>query len=241
MSYPLIKLTISHIEDFRRCINDNDHLILNNKPYRRSWNILCACMDRIEDTARYLNSKVLGEKHDYGCAFDLMEFLSHSASLLDCVDTIIETLKAEDKIKSPAIIFKEKEITNQNKLDERLSKIKDKKPYKNEDDLYFEYIRSIGVVHPNSTNHHLYFQEYKKEVSPFLIWNGLVGLTDGDISLHIYDSDGEDDGIHSLKLQLTEIYAYIINRYNRILVLKDIFLFSNKKPNNKTKNTENTV
>lgn len=223
MSYPLIKLTISHIEDFRRCINDNDHLILNNKPYRRSWNILCACMDRIEDTARYLNSKVLGEKHDYGCAFDLMEFLSHSASLLDCVDTIIETLKAEDKIKSPAIIFKEKEITNQNKLDERLSKIKDKKPYKNEDDLYFEYIRSIGVVHPNSTNHHLYFQEYKKEVSPFLIWNGLVGLTDGDISLHIYDSDGEDDGIHSLKLQLTEIYAYIINRYNRILVLKDIF------------------
>ena len=223
MSYPLIELPISYIEEFRRCVDNNDHLILNNKPYRQTWNILCACMGRIEDTARYLNSKLLGEKHDYGCAFDLMEFLSHSASMLDCIDTIIETLKAEDKIKNSAIIFKGKEITNQGKLDERLSRIRDKKPYKNEDDLYFEYIRSIGVVHPNNTNHHPYFQQYKKEVSPFLIWNGLVGLTGGDISLHVYDSDGEDDGIHSLKLQLAEIYAYIINRYNRIPVLKDVF------------------
>lgn len=223
MSYPSIKLPISHIEEFRRCVNDNDHLILNNKPYRQSWNNLCACMDRIEDTAKYLNSKVLGEKHDYGCAFDLMEFLSHSASMLDCIDTIIETLKAEAIIKDPGIIFKGKVVTDRKKLKERLDKTKIKKPYKNEDDLYFEYIRSIGVVHPNGTNHHPYFQQYKKEVSPFLIWNSLVGLTGGDISLHVYDSNGVDDGIHSLKLQLAEIYAYIINRYNRILVLKDVF------------------
>lgn len=180
-------------------------------------------MDRIEDTAKYLNSKVLGEKHDYGCAFDLMEFLSHSASMLDCIDTIIETLKAEAIIKDPGIIFKGKVVTDRKKLKERLDKTKIKKPYKNEDDLYFEYIRSIGVVHPNSTNHHPYFQQYKKEVSPFLIWNSLVGLTGGDISLHVYDSNGVDDGIHSLKLQLAEIYAYIINRYNRIPVLKDVF------------------
>lgn len=223
MSYPSIKLPISHIEELRRCVNDNDHLILNNKPYRQSWNNLCACMDRIEDTAKYLNSKVLGEKHDYGCAFDLMEFLSHSASMLDCIDTIIETLKAEAIIKNPGIIFKGKVVTDRKKLKERLDKTKIKKPYKNEDDLYFEYIRSIGVVHPNSTNHHPYFQQYKKEVSPFLIWNSLVGLTGGDISLHVYDSNGVDDGIHSLKLQLAEIYAYIINRYNRIPVLKDVF------------------
>lgn len=223
MSYPSIKLPISHIEELRRCVNDNDHLILNNKPYRQSWNNLCACMDRIEDTAKYLNSKVLGEKHDYGCAFDLMEFLSHSASMLDCIDTIIETLKAEAIIKDPGIIFKGKVVTDRKKLKERLDKTKIKKPYKNEDDLYFEYIRSIGVVHPNSTNHHPYFQQYKKEVSPFLIWNSLVGLTGGDISLHVYDSNGVDDGIHSLKLQLAEIYAYIINRYNRIPVLKDVF------------------
>lgn len=196
---------------------------MNNKPYRQSWNNLCACMDRIEDTAKYLNSKVLGEKHDYGCAFDLMEFLSHSASMLDCIDTIIETLKAEAIIKDPGIIFKGKVVTDRKKLKERLDKTKIKKPYKNEDDLYFEYIRSIGVVHPNSTNHHPYFQQYKKEVSPFLIWNSLVGLTGGDISLHVYDSNGVDDGIHSLKLQLAEIYAYIINRYNRIPVLKDVF------------------
>lgn len=223
MSYSPIELPISYIKEFRRCVNNNGHLILNNKPYRQTWNILCACMDRIEDTAKYLNSKVLGEKHDYGCAFDLMEFLSHSASMLDCIDTIIETLKAEDKIERPAIIFKGKEITNQDKLDERLSNIKDKKPYKNEDDLYFEYIRSIGVIHPNNTYRHSYFQQYKKEVSPFLIWNGLVGLTGGDISLHVYDSNGGDDGIRSLKLQLAEIYTYVINRYNRIPVLKDVF------------------
>lgn len=223
MSYPSIELPISYIEEFRRCVNNNDHLILNNKPYRQTWNILCACMDRIEDTARYLNSKVLGEKHDYGCAFDLMEFLSHSASMLDCIDTIIETLKAESIIKNPEIIFKGKVVTNQKRLKERLTKLKTKKPYKNEDDLYFEYIRSIGVIHPNNTNHHPYFQQYKKEVSPFLIWNGLVGLAGGDISLHVYDSNGEDDGIHSLKLQLAVIYAYIINRYDRIPILKDVF------------------
>lgn len=222
MNYPLIKLPIKYIEEFRRCVNDNDHLILNNKPYCQTWNILCACMDRVEDTARYLDSKVLGEKHDYGCAFDLMEFLSHSASMLNRIDAIIETLGAENIIKEPEIIFKEKVITDQKKLKKRLARIKTKKPYKNEDDLYFEYIRSIGVIHPNSTNHHPYFQQYKTEVSPFLIWNGLARLTGEDISLHIYESNSQDDGIHSLKLQLAEIYAYIINRYNRILVLKDV-------------------
>ena len=32
-------------------------------------------------------------------------------------------------------------------------------------------------------------------------------------------------GYRSLRLQLAEIYAYIIDRYNRILVLKDVFCF----------------
>lgn len=223
MSYQSIKLPISHIEKFRRCVNDNAHLILNNKSYHQNWNILCACMDRIEDTANYLNSKILGEKHDYGCAFDLMEFLLHAASMLDCIDTIIATLEAENAIENPKIIFKGKVITNQKALDKRLSKIRDKKPYKNEDDLYFEYIRSIGVIHPNNTDHHPYFQQYKKEVSPFLIWNDLIGLSSGGMSLHVYDSDGKDNNIHSLKLQLSEIHEYIINRYNRILILEEVF------------------
>lgn len=222
MSYPSIELPINYIEEFRKCLNDNYHLILNNKSYHQSWNILCACTDRIEDTVGYLNSKVLGEKYSYGCAFDLMEFLLHSASMLNCIDTIVETFKAENKIKEPTVIFKGKTVTNREKLDKRLAQIRKKKPYKNEDDLYFEYIRSIGVIHPNNTNRHLYFQRYKKEVSPFLVWNGLTGLSDGDVSLHVYDSNGEDDSIRNLKLQLAEIYAYIINRYNRIPILKNV-------------------
>ena len=223
MSYPLIKLSIRYIEEFRKCVNNSSYLILNNQPHSQSWNILCACMDRIEDTTKYLNSKTLGEKHDYGCAFDLMEFLSHSASMLDCIDTITETLKAEKAIETPEVIFKGKTITNRKKLNERLAKIKRKKPYANEDDLYFEYIRSIGVVHPNKTSRHQYFQRHKKEVSSFFIWNSLIGLADGDISIHVYDSNNKDNSIRILKLKLAEIYAYIVNRYNRIPTLENIF------------------
>ena len=221
MDYPPIKLSINHITDFRGYVHDNRHLILNNEPYRKKWNILCACMDRIEDIAKYLNSRILGKGDNHSCAFDLIEFLSHSASMLDCIDTLIETLGAENEIDIPETIFKGKMITNQEKLDEKLARIRRRKPYKNEDDLYFEYIRSIGAVHPNDTDRHPYFQQYEKEVSPFLIWNHLIGLSDGDIALHIYDSDIQG-GIHSLKLQLSEIYAYIANRYNRILLLKQV-------------------
>lgn len=222
INYPSIKLPIDYIENFRKDVTNNSYLILNNESYRNEWNIICACMDRIEDTTRYLNSKVLGEKHDYGCAFDLMEFLSHSASMLDCIDTIAETIKANCTIESSDIIFKSKVITDQNKLNERLAKVQKNKPYKNEDDLYFEYIRSIGIVHPSSTDHHPYFQQFEKEVSPFLIWNRFVGLTDGDISLHIYDFNGKES-FHSLKLELSEIYEFIASRYNRIQALNTAF------------------
>ena len=221
MSYPLIELPIDYIKEFRESINKRRHLILNNGLYRKEWNILCACMDRIEDAVRYLNSKVLGEKNNYGCAFDLIEFLSYSAVMLDCVDTLIEILKAKNEIDVPEVIFRGKTITNQEELDDRLARICRKKPYKNEDDLYFEYIRSIGAIHPNDTDRHPYFQQYKKEVSPFLIWNKFMGLSDGDIALHVYDSDGTND-IHSLRLQLSEIYAYIMSRYNRMLILKKV-------------------
>ena len=222
MSYSPIKLPIRYIEEFRKCVNNNDHLILNNERYYKTWNILCACMSRIEDTARYLNSKTLGEKHDYGCAFDLIEFLLHSGSMLNCIDTMIKTLKAQDSFDIPAIIFKGKLVTNQAELRKQLARTRKNRPYKNEDDLYFEYIRSISAAHPDNTDHHPYFQQYIKEVSPFLVWNSLLGITGGDISLHIYGANGEED-IHSLKIQLTEIYAYIIDRYNRLLTLKSIF------------------
>lgn len=222
INYPSIKLPIDYIKNFRKDVTNNSYLILNNESYRNEWNIICACMDRIEDTARYLNSKILGEKHDYGCAFDLMEFLSHSASMLDCIETIAETIKANCTIEPSDIIFKSKVITDQKKLNERLAKVQKNKPYKNEDDLYFEYIRSIGIVHPNSTDHHPYFQQFEKEVSPFLIWNRFVGLTDGDISLHIYDFNGKES-FHSLKLELSEIYEFIVSRYNRIQALNTAF------------------
>ena len=132
-----------------------------------------------------------------------------------------EVLEAKNEIGMPNIIFKDKEVTNQSLLNEKLAKIGKTKPYKNEDDLYFEYIRSISAIHPNGTSYHPYFQRYDTESSPFLIWNHLIGLTDGDISLHIYDSNGEN-GVHNLKLQLAEIYNYVLDRYSRVSTLSKI-------------------
>jgi hypothetical protein len=227
MSYPLIEIPIKPIEDFRETINDNVDFILNNEVYCKKWNIICACMVRVNDIVEYLNSKTLGDQRGYGCAFDLVEFLSHAALMLDCINTMIKTLDAQSRIYKPdKVYFKSKKIVDLKLLDNSLKTRAGKReePYLHEDDLYFEYIRSIGAIHSDNTDRHPYFQQYRSgEVSPFLVWNNMIALTGGgDICLQVYDSSGENEGIQRLSLYLDEIYKYIIDRYMRVETLNDV-------------------
>ncbi|MBO7657058.1 hypothetical protein J6S55_00180 [Candidatus Saccharibacteria bacterium] len=220
-----IKLPLDIIEDFRKEINQDDFLLLENESpifhdgatYKKHYNTICACMDRIQDTAKYLNEKPLGEQHDYGCAFDFIEFISHSATMLDCINSLADIFSCKEKFNLDTEFFKSKNVFRPEELKYKL------KSGKNNDDRYFEYIRTISSIHPNDTKRHKAFQHTDKEVSPFVIWNKFAGLdkeNSGDILLRIYDK-GEKVEIYNLNLYLSEIINYIKDRYSHLIIIQD--------------------
>jgi len=204
-----IQLDKKKIDDFRDEINDDVDLILGNEKIGIKWNNICACMDRISSTVLYLNRKELHASREYdGCAFDFIEFIFHSSVMLDCVKELAQLFTIDD-IGPECIFFQHKE------------KFSGKTNDKNEDDIYFEYIRSISSVHPYKTDRkqHALFRKYDGEVSPFVLWNDWIGLNSGgDISLYVYCDSGKGEH-RNIGLYIEELFAYVENRYNRIDLL----------------------
>jgi len=205
-----IQLDKKKIDDFRDEINDGIDLILSNEETGLKWNNICACMDRISSTVLYLNRKELHAHREYdGCAFDFIEFVFHSSVMLDCIKELAQFFPIGG-VDSRRVFFQHKE-----KFSGKLA------DGKHEDDIYFEYIRSISSVHPYKTNHkqHALFRKYNGEVSPFVLWNDWIGLnSDGDISLYVYCSSGKGEH-RNIGLYIKELFAYVENRYNRIELL----------------------
>ena len=147
--------------DLRNKVNEYQHYSITkthsikNDKFTNGWKTICAIMDRIEDTAIYLNEIDLRKTNSRLCIFNFYNFMNISASLLDNIKFLAEIYDYD-----LSDIDKKTDIFNQlgsNHL--------------GTDKRYFEYLRSLCSVYPIETNHQKEFLDIytKVECCPFVI------------------------------------------------------------------------
>ncbi len=164
--------------DLRNAVNDRQKQSIDNvhqdkqvKGDYYAWNRTCAAMDRLEDTLSYINGIELGKCENSRAAFDFYDFINNAYIVIDCIKTIGHIFRVDDNlfasIESSSAVFGK--TLGETSTDAR----------------YFEYIRSLCVVHPLCTNHQKEFLDGGQfHCCPYVTWNShLFSFKDGDADL----------------------------------------------------------
>lgn len=200
----------------RNAVNEKQNLSLDKTDVDKkikgtyfAWDRICSIMDRIEDTINYVNSMKLGKQNGRS-AFDFYEFITCSSVLIDCIRKIGYIFNIEpsifEEIESSQAIFGNKYGTN------------------GTDQKFFEYVRSLCVLHPSCTNRQKeYLCGSKFHCCPYVIWSEKMPILDKndgrDLTAYIYTS--KKDG-HTIRLplyvnQFKEYLAEWINSIPKVI------------------------
>lgn len=164
-----------------------------------TWSLVCAIMDRIEDTVDYLNNLELNTGKYTRSAFDFFEFINQATVLVDCIDTLAKIYDVSlDEEDASANIFCQKG-----------------KDGKGTDKRYYEYVRSLCSVHPVETSYYSNtYQESDFESSPFVIWADSFDFYESGCNLiaRVYiNKDDKND--RNIEIRISEIFDFILYRY----------------------------
>lgn len=204
-----INLNLDYCAQLRNKVNEYQHYSitrthsLKNDNAPRGWEKICAIMDRLDDTTRYLNSLELQKTPSVLAVFDFYNFMNNAATLLDCIKYLGEIYDFDF-----SIVDNKSSVFNQSGTDKR----------------YFEYLRSLCSVHPIETSHQQEFNDIntKIECSPYVRWNDglLTSRNDYDLVAIVYTNNPKSIS-KFIGIKLLEIFTYIENRFN---LLKDIII-----------------
>ena len=202
----IIELNTKDVYKIREAVNSNNNLAIvkkneysdgKNKFNYFSWDRICACMDRIDDTLQYLNELNLQVLENKRSAFEFYNFLNHAFVLIDCIKTIALIFEIDKSII--------KKVENSRECFGEYST-------SGNDNDFFVYIRSLCSVHPvNTTRHRKFFNGANIHCCPYVIWNDRYNITDEnknyELIVRIYNSmnDGRNNEI-LLKIESFEKY-----------------------------------
>ena len=150
-----------------------------------------ASLDRLNDTAIYLNEMILN-KTNSSRAFDFYDFINNSYVIINCIYHIAEVFNID------LSDIKKNKCNLQNIIG------LDCMNYESSDDDYFNYIRSISSVHPIVTDRHRKICGESFHTSPFSIW-----LTGINKNTHLCIRRYVDSEIKDIHLNIYDIYNHI--------------------------------
>ena len=189
-----------YASDLRNAVNDRRKQSIDNvhtdKQIKReyyAWGRTCAAMDRLQDTLNYLNSIELGGRQNSRSAFDFYDFINNAYVVIDCIKTLGRIFRLDDNlirsIETSTSVFGA-----------------------GTDGKYFEYIRSLCVVHPLCTNHQSeYLNGRQFHCCPFVIWRSHPChpiSSDADLTAIVYPSDRWDKP-QFVGLYISQFEAYL--------------------------------
>ena len=174
------------VSELRKAMNDKLNITTKKKNDFKtkdgftyySWSRMCAAMDRIEDTLKYINRTAIGNR-GLKIAFDFYEFLNNEY-------VVIESIKTMAKIFNVNVsTFKTIETAN------------DSFNQKVPDADFFSYLRSLMSVHPVETtkaHHKSIMIESNLDCCPRAFWTEEVFgyKDDSDITMQIYAVNSEN-------------------------------------------------
>lgn len=197
-------------EKLRFAINDEVELSIKNeeslrgkkktKKYR-TWNRVCALMDRIQDTVHYLNSLVIENSSSDTDVFDVYNMINHSAVLVDCIYEIARLYHVDMSILSGQYdVFCQRGKSNDGN-----------------DKLFFEYIRSLCSVHPFETNRCKEYVDTDFECCPYVAWNNEYERknTNYDLTAVVY-TNAESNHYKEISISIDQIMKYVNKVYETL-------------------------
>ena len=164
----------------------------------RAIDTIYVSLDRLNDTAIYLNEMVLNRTNS-SQAFDFYDFINNSYVIINCIYHIAEVFNID------LSDIKENKYHLQNIIG--LDSTNDECS----DDDYFYYIRSISSVHPIVTDRHHKICGESFHTSPFSIW--LRGINK---NTHLCIRRYVDFEIKDIHLNIYDIYNHIYSKIDFI-------------------------
>lgn len=157
--YFQISLDLSLIEEFSSQLDAEEHISMQKEFSARrysgikAWDCIAVCVHRIRDTSAYLNDMKLG-RMSHGNAFDFFEFINNASIVINSVDMLAEIFSVDQtEINSQSNIFNMRGEDNEGT-----------------DKNYFEFLRSLCVVHPQDTSRHKRYQGSAFVSCPYVTW-----------------------------------------------------------------------
>lgn len=207
-----ISLNSGIVESFDEALDEQEHIsaqqVFSEKRYRglNAWDCICSCVHRIRDTVGYLNDMELG-RMAHGNAFDFMEFMNNAAVVIDSVNMLASIFAVSfDEENARSEVFKEPGSDG-----------------KGTDKDYFEFIRSLCVVHPTDTSRHPRYQGSKLVTCPYITWtDSLTRPAFGNCDLHAnaFVNEASSWG-DSVNIHIDQVFNYVEYRYGLLEKVKD--------------------
>lgn len=109
-----IEIYNDYYKRIRNAVIEKDNIAINIKNLKQNlycWDIICTCMDRLEDTVEYLDGFRL-RFNQYGrSAFDFYELLNNIYIVINCIEELSNIYcldkKSIEHIKNESKIFKD--------------------------------------------------------------------------------------------------------------------------------------
>jgi len=212
------ELFLEKLSELRRQVNISKFVYRKYKQqgddYR--WHSICATMDRLDDTAKYLNSIKIDWDKEFA-VFKFYELLNYTCQIRDMVYDLAEIFS------TPLFNIKESKVIFGNIGNEKAS-----------DDKYIDYLRSLCAIHSTKTDHYIKagYQE-TKEYCPYLgeggRFNSILKHDKKEIRIRVYQNDAKKHD-KFIFIKMEDILKYLYMRYENIdHISKQIHKLRNKK------------
>ena len=200
----VLKLDEELIITLRSSVNETINTAIVKRHYSKqdkkeipSWNQICALMDRIQYIVLYFDRMRFHSDDKFLFVFDFYAFMTQASVLDDCISTLAHIYGTDISVEnSECVVFGEEGMNG-----------------KGSDRLYFEYLRSLCIVHPGMTNRYVGMYQEASECCPYVMF-GDIPLThhEGELVARIYSND-EDFPDKNIEIKLNQVFEYVRRRY----------------------------
>ena len=211
----VLKLDEELIQTLRFSVNETINTAIVKKHFSKqdnknipSWNQICALMDRIQDLVIYFDKMHFNLDDRFMLVFDFYAFMTQASVLDDCISTLAHIYGTDISTEnSECVVFGENGTNG-----------------KGSDHLYFEYLRSLCIVHPGMTNRYVGMYQEASECCPYVMFNDHIFTHhEGELLARVYIND-ETCSDKIIDIKLNQIFEYVRRRYAILEKITDSIL-----------------
>lgn len=198
--------------ELRDAINASP-IFTDDERYNPLFNLICAAMDRLDTSVRYLNthSNYPDTEEDFIC------FIVFACMVVDGVKKLIENVTKQESQH-----INEKKYFKKYCMNQPMDCTEEKCPT---DDKFFEHFRALAFAHPYETSRNKIFKEkFGKQVSPWVSVNKHMFpfyKFSEPIGVKLYTEKKDENGNDTqyIMFSFSDLKDYLASRYEELVIV----------------------